>query len=83
MSKFAQKQLGQMHLLIRRGKHDGDSRAKCLVFCGIGEKVSYEFFTDRSGLPDGRFAMLVTGVGRSLHAPVLRAMVLIVLTAIC
>jgi len=48
-------------------------------------RVSYEFFTDRSGLPDGRFAMLVyvvgtvssshsphSGMGRTSHAPFYR-----------
>jgi len=64
VSTFSKEQLGQMPLLNRRRNCPWWSVvAKCLVFCDI-TKGSYEFFTDRSGLPDAHSAMLVSGAGR-------------------
>ena len=42
------------------------------VLVALRRRVVYEFFTDRSGLPDGHFAMVVFGIvtDGSLHSPV-------------
>ena len=54
--------------------------ALCLYFSvGLG-CCPYEIFRDRSGLPDGHFAMLMLAVGTLRSS---RAMTLIVLATIC
>jgi hypothetical protein len=95
VSDFSKEQLVRMHFLNRRGKHRLRSRrAKCRFSVRLRD-VSYEFFTERSGLPDVQFSTLFHGTGTQVvefaalgnaayfAGSVFQAMTLIVLTTIC
>jgi hypothetical protein len=71
VSKFTKEQLGQMRLLNRRGNSYSNTAALSGCFFVLLRRVTYKFFTDRSGLPHAHFAMLVSGAGTvsSSHLP--------------